>query len=133
MGQETGRGDNAGPATDGFPLSASVASSPAILITGTTAAAQTTAHICDPTAFDAPYIVVSNVGAATVTVYAQIGSTATTGQRQFSLNGGAFTTAFSYDVMMSKSGIFGFWATATAGIYVTGNVSRFYTASSAPV
>ena len=128
-----GRGNNAGPASDIFPLSASVASSPAVLITGTTAAAQTTAHTCDPLAFDAPYIILSNVSAASITVYGNIGSTATTGNRQWTVSAGTFTTAYSYDVAMSNSGVFGFWSTATAGLYVTGLVSRFYTASSAPV
>lgn len=126
----TGRGNNAGPASEIYPLSASVASSPAILITGTTAAAQTTAHTCDANAFDAPYMVISNVGGSSVTVYGNIGSTATTGQRQWTVNAGSFTTAYSYDVAMSRSGIFGFWSTATAGVYVTGIVSRFFTASS---
>lgn len=129
-GNYLGRGNNAGPATDAFLLSASVASSPSILITGTTAAAQTVAHTCDAAAFDAPYMIISNVGAATVTVFGNIGSTATTGNRQWSINAGSFTTAYSYDVAMSKSGVFGFWSTATAGVYVTGNVSRFFTASS---
>lgn len=133
MTQAVGRANNSGPASDVFPLSASVASSPAVLITGTTAAAQTTAHTSDPKAYDAPYMIISNVGSSAVTVFGQIGSTATTGQRQWSINAGAFTTAYSYDVAMSNSGIFGFWGTATAGIYVTGIVSRFYTASSAPV
>ncbi len=130
MSQTIGRGNNSGPATDAFPLSGSTSSSPAILITGTTASAQTVAHTCDAVAFDAPYMVISNVGASSVTVYANIGSTATTGNRQFSVAAGAFTPAFSYDVAMSKSGVFGFWSTATAGVYVTGLVSRFYTASS---
>lgn len=125
-----GRGNNSGPSTEAYILSGSTASSPSILITGTTAAAQTTAHTCDAVAFDAPYMIISNVGAASVTVYGNIGSTATTGNRQWSINAGAFTTAYSYDVAMSKSGVFGFWSTATAGVYVTGLVSRFYTASS---
>lgn len=126
----TGRPNNAGPSSDIFPLSASVASSPAILITGTTAAAQTTAHTCDPNAFDAPYIRIDNVGTGSATVYANTGSTATTGNRSFVVEPGSFAVAFNYDVPMSKSGVFGFWATATAGIYISGNVSRFYTASS---
>lgn len=125
-----GRGDNAGPASALFPLSAAVASSPGILITGTTAAAQTTAHIADANAMDVPYIILSNAGASAVTVYGNLGSTATTGQRQWAINAGSFTTAYSYDVGMSKSGVFGFWATATSGIYVTGLVSRIYTATS---
>lgn len=128
----SGRGNNSGPASDLYPMSASVASSPAVLITGTTAAAQTTAHTCDAKAWDMPYMIISNVGAASVTVFGQIGSTATTGQRQWTINSGAFTTAYSYDVAMSNSGIFGFWATATAGIYVTGVVSRIFTSSGAP-
>lgn len=125
-----GRGVGASPAGDQFPLSAAVASSPGILITGTTAAAQTTAHTADANALDLPYMIISNVGASSVTVYGQLGSTATTGQRQWTLSAGAFTTAYSYDVGMSKSGVFGFWATATAGIYVTGIVARIYTATS---
>jgi len=124
-----GRGVNSGPASDLFPLSGATASSPAILVTATTAAAQTVAHTCDANALDMPYIVISNVSAASITVYGQIGSTATTGNRQFAVAGGAFTTAYSYDVGMSKSGIFGFWSTATAGLYVTGVVSRVYTAT----
>lgn len=129
-GSYTGRGNNAGPASEIYPLSGQTASSAGILITGTTAAAQTTAHTCATSAWDAPYVIISNVGAAVVTVYGNIGSTATTGQRQWSVNAGSFTTAYSYDVMMSNSGVFGFWATATAGIYVTGVVARFFTASS---
>lgn len=128
--QYIGRGNNAGPASDIFPLSAASASSPPILITGTTAAAQTTAHTSDAKAYDAPYIRIDNVSAATVTVYAQTGSTATTGNRQFSITAGSFAIAYAYDVPMSNAGIFGFWSTATAGVYVTGNVSRFFTASS---
>lgn len=125
-----GRNPSAGPASDIFPLSGSVASSPFTLITGTTAAAQTTAHTADADAFDAPYIRIDNVSASTVTVYANAGSTATTGNRQFSITAGSFAVAYSYDVPMSNSGVFGFWASATAGIYFSGNVSRYFTASS---
>ena len=125
-----GRGPGTSPTTDFFPLSGSTASSPGILITGTTSAAQTPVHTADANAFDSPYVIVSNVSAATVTVYGQIGSTATTGQRQFLITPGAFTVAYSYDFPISKSGVLGFWSTATAGVYVTGQVARFYTASS---
>lgn len=128
-GNYTGRGNGASPASDIYPLSAATASSPSILITGTTAAGQTTAHVSDANAFDAPYMIISNVGAASVTVYGNIGSTATTGNRQWTVAAGSFTTAYSYDVMMSNSGVFGFWASATAGVYVTGVVSRFFTAT----
>lgn len=119
-----------GPSTDAFPLSGATASSVAILITGTTAAGQTTVHTCDANAWDSPYIRLDNVGSTTVTVYGNIGSTATTGNRQFSITAGSFAIAFSYDVMMSNSGVFGFWATATSGIYAAGLISRFYTSSS---
>lgn len=128
----TGRGNGGGPNTEAYPLSGQTASSAAILITGTTAAAQTTAHTSDAKAWDAPYIIISNAGAASATVYGQLGSTATTGNRQWTVGAGSFTTAYSYDVMMSNSGVFGFWATATAGVYVSGIVSRFFTASSGP-
>lgn len=127
-----GRGNNAGPSSDIYPFSGSTASSPAVLITGTTAAAQTTVHTSDATAFDAPYMRIDNVGASSVTVYGNIGSTATTGNRQWAVGAGEFAVAYSYDVLMSKSGVFGFWATATAGIYVSGNVARYFTASSSP-
>ena len=120
------------PSTDAFPLSGSTASSVAILITGTTAAAQTTAHTCDANAWDAPYIRIDNVSAASVTVYGNIGSTATTGNRAWTIAAGSFAVAYSYEVMQSGLGVFGFWASATAGIYVSGNVARYYTASSAP-
>lgn len=129
MSNYLGRGNNAGPSTDYFPLSGSTASSPGILITGTTAAAQTTVHTADANAFDSPYVIVSNVGSATVTVYGNMGSTATTGQRQFSLATGEFKVAYSYDFPISRSGVLGFWSTATAGVYVTGQIARFYTAS----
>lgn len=125
-----GRPNNAGPASDIFPLSGSTASSPAILITATTATGGgTIVHTCTEKAWDSPYMIVSNVGASAATVYAQIGSTATTGQRQFSVAAGSFTTVYSYDLMMSNSGTFSFWATATAGVYITGQVARFFTST----
>jgi len=111
-----GRGINAGPMADIFPLSGSTASSPAILITATTATGGgTVVHTADAEAWDSPYMVVSNVSIASVTVYANIGSTATTGERQFIVAAGAFTPVYSYDLMMSNSGTFSFWATASDG------------------
>lgn len=127
-----GRGNNAGPAADLYPLSAATASSAAILITATTATGGgTIAHTCDAKAYDSPYIIISNVSAASVTVFGNIGSTATTGNRQWTINPGAFTTAYSYDLLMSNSGTFSFWSSATTGIYVTGQVARIFTSSGA--
>ncbi len=126
-----GRGNGASPAGDIYPLSASLPSSPAVLLTGTTAAAQTTVHTCATGAYDMPIMFLNNVSAAAITVFGQMGSTATTGQRQWTVNAGSFTAAYSNDVMMSNSGIFGFWSTATTGLYVTGYVSRFFTSSGA--
>lgn len=127
-----GRGNNAGPASDLYPLSGATASSAAILITATTATGGgTIAHTCDLNAYDSPYIIISNVSASAITVYGNIGSTATTGNRQWSVNAGSFTTAYSYDLLQSKGGTFSFWATATAGIYVTGQVARIFTSSGA--
>jgi hypothetical protein len=132
-GEYIGRGVNAGPASDIFPLSGSTASSAPILITATTATGGgTIAHTCDANAFDMPYIIISNVGATAATVYGNIGSLATTGNRQWTVSAGAFTTAYSYDVMQSKSGTFSFWSSATSGLYLTGVVARMFTASSAP-
>lgn len=125
-----GVGNNAGPASNLLPLSGATASSPAILITGTTAAGQTTAHTADAKAYDMPYMRIDNVSANQVTVYGNLGSTATTGNRQWTVTAGSFAIAYSYDVPMSNSGIFGFWSTATAGVYVSGNTSRIFTASS---
>lgn len=128
--QYIGRGNGASPAGDIFPLSGATASSPGILVTATTATGGgTVAHTSDANAMDMPYMIISNVGSSSVTVYGNLGSLATTGQRQWTVSAGAFTTAYSYDVGMSKSGTFSFWATATAGIYVTGVVSRMYTAT----
>lgn len=124
-----GRGINAGPASDLFPLSAQLPSTPAILITGTTAAAQTTAHTADAVAYDMPYMLLWNVSSAAITAYANTGSTVTTGNRVWSVPAGDFKVAYAYDVAMSNSGVFGFWASATTGLYVTGNVARIFTAS----
>lgn len=125
-----GRGVNAGPASDLYPLSAATPSSPAILITATTATGGgTVAHTCDAQALDIPYMIISNVSANQVTVYGNIGSLATTGNRQWVINSGAFTTAYSYDVGMSAAGTFSFWSSATAGIYVTGITARIFAAT----
>lgn len=132
IGEYTGRGNSAGPAGDIYPFSASLPSSPAVLITGTTAAAQTTVHTCATGAYDMPLAYINNVSAASITVFGNIGSTTvTTGHRQFTVAAGSFTPAYSNDVMMSNSGVFGFWSTATAGIFITGYVSRFFTSSGA--
>lgn len=125
-----GRGVNSGPAADIFPLSAATPSSPAILITATTATGGgTIAHTSDPNAYDLPFMIISNVSAASATVYGNLGSTATTGNRQWIVGAGSFTTAYSFDVPMTAAGTFSFWSAATAGIYVTGYISRIFTAS----
>lgn len=123
-----GRGVNSGPGGDIFPLSGINATGGWLLVTGTTVGAGQTAHTGDSKAYDLPYVTVSNVGSTAVTLYANLGgSTATTGQRQFALSAGQFTTAFSGDVMISSTGTLVFWG-ATA-VYVTGYVARMFTAS----
>lgn len=129
MSNFLGRGIGASPMTEAFPLSGQSATTPFILITGTTAAAQTTAHTADAFAYDMPYMRLDNVGASSVTVYGNIASTATTGNRQWAIAAGSFAIAYSFDVAVSGSGIIGFWATATSGIFVSGIISRTYTAS----
>lgn len=127
-----GRGNNSGPASDLYPLSGATASSAAILITATTATGGgTIAHTADAKAYDSPYMIISNVSAASVTVFGNLSSTATTGNRQWTVNSGAFTPAYSYDLMQSGGGTFSFWSSATAGIYVTGQVARIFTSSGA--
>jgi len=130
MSDYNGRGNNAGPATDFFPLSGATASSPAILITATSAAAQTTIHTGDLNAQDVVYLTYSNVSAGTLVGYTNIGSTATTGTIQTSVSAGAFSVASNGNFSISKGGVVGGWTTATTGLYVYGYVARTYTATS---
>lgn len=125
-----GRGVNSGPAGDIFPLSGISATTGFLLITATIVGSANTAHTADGNAYDLPYVTIANAGGSSVTVFANLGgNTATTGNRQFTINSGAFTTAFSGDVMFTGSGTLAFWGTATAGIYVTGYVARMLTSS----
>jgi hypothetical protein len=128
IGNYSGRGNNAGPAVDFFPLSGATASSPAVLITAT-AAAGTTIHTGDAFAQDVLYVTLSNVSAASLTVYTNLGSTATTGQQQTTLTAGQSTVAYNGNAAISKSGVFSAWTTATTGIYAFGYVARTYTAT----
>lgn len=129
-GNYTGRGVNAGPATEFYPLSAATASSPSILVTATTAGAQNTIHTADANAQDVLFVTISNVGTATVDVFTNIGSTATTGQISTRLTSGSYAVILSANMAISKSGVVGMWATATSGIYAFGYVARTYTATS---
>lgn len=123
-----GRGNNAGPATDFFPLSGATASSPPILITAT-AAAGTTLHTADLNSQDVVFLRISNVSAASLTAFVNVGSTATTGTLQVLVNAGAQTTVFAGDMAISKSGIVSAWTTATTGLFAYGYVARTYTAT----
>ena len=128
--QYTGRGVNAGPATDFFPLSGATASSPTILITATSAAGQTTIHAADLNAQDVVFLSYSNVSAAALMVYTNVGSTATTGNIQTVLDSAAWNVASNGNVTISAGGVVGAWTTATTGIYAYGYVARTYTATS---
>lgn len=128
-GNYSGRGNNGGPATDFFPLSGATASSPAILITATSAAGQTTIHTADLNAQDVVFLTFSNVSAASLTAFVNIGSLATTGNIQQTVSAGAFNVVSNGNVSISKSGVVGAWTTATTGLYVLGYVARTYTAT----
>ena len=126
----TGRGNNAGPAVDFFPLNGATASSPAVLITATTATGGgTTIHTADAFAQDVLYVTLSNVSAASLTVFTNLGSLATTGQQQTTLTAGQSTVVYNGNAAISKSGAFSAWTTATTGIYAFGYIARTYTAT----
>lgn len=132
MGENySGRGNNAGPATDFFPLSGATASSPGILVTATTATGGgTVLHTADLNAQDVVFLTYSNVTTGALTVYTQFGSLATTGQQQDSVSANAHAVAINGNVSISKSGVLGAWTTATTGIFAYGYVARTYTATS---
>jgi hypothetical protein len=128
-GQYLGRGNGASPATEFFPLSGSTASSPMILITATSAASQTTIHTADPNTQDVLFLTYSNVSAAGLVAYTNLGSTATTGNIQTTVNAGTFNVASNGNFTISKSGVVGGWTTATTGLYAYGYVARTYTST----
>jgi len=128
-GEYLGRGNNAGPATEFFPLSGATASSPGILVTATSAAGQVTLHTFDPNAQDVVFLSYSNVSAASLTVYTNIGSTATTGNIQTAISAAGFSVVSNGNIAGSKSGVVGAWTTATTGIYAYGYVARTFTAT----
>lgn len=131
MNQYLGRGNNAGPSTDMFPLSGASASSPTITVTATTGTGGgTVIHIGDATAQDVLFVTVANVSAATLVAYGNLGSLATTGTVQLSLAAGAFGLLWNGNATISRSGVAGIWTSATTGLQAYGFVSRTYTATS---
>ncbi len=126
-----GRGNNAGPATDFFPLSGATASSPAVTITATTATGGgTTVHTADANAQDVLFVSISNVSSAALVAYSNLGSLATTGTQQDSIAAGAHTVVFNGNAAISKSGAYSVWTTATTGLVAFGYIARTYTATS---
>lgn len=126
-----GRGNNSGPATEFFPLSGASASSPTITITATTGTGGgTVIHTGDANAQDVLYVTVANNGSSTLVAYGNLGSLATTGTNQLSLNAGTFGLLLNGNAVISKSGVFGIWTTATTGLVAYGYIARTYTATS---
>ena len=123
-----GRGPGTSPTTDFFPLSASLPSSPVILITGTTAAAANTIHTADAKAYDIPIIYVANTASASLVAYLQMGSTATTQSIAFLLATSSVTLV-QPGTPISGSGVVSIWASSTSGVVAYGGVTRTYTAS----
>lgn len=130
-GNYTGRGNNAGPATEFFPLSGATASSPCILITATTATGGgTVIHTADANAQDVVFLTIANVSAGSLTGYVNVGSLATTGNIQQTISAAGFSVFSNGNVSISKSGNISAWTTATTGLYAYGYVARTYTATS---
>lgn len=128
-GNYTGRGNNAGPATDFFPLSGATASSPVIAITATTATGGgTVVHTGDANAQDVPIIYVANNSGSALTAYVQMGTTATTSSIPTSVTSNAWTVVVP-GTPISKSGVIGIWTTASTGLVAFGGVNRTYTAT----
>jgi hypothetical protein len=131
MGNYIGREYGGSPTSDLFPLSAASASSPFVSITATTATGGgTVVHTGDLNALDILYVTVSNVSASTLVAYGQLGSLATTGTVQLSLNAGTSGVLFNGNAPISKSGVAGIWTTASTGLTAYGFIARTYTATS---
>ncbi len=125
-----GRGNNAGAATDFFPLSGATASSPTITITATTATGGgTVIHTADPNAQDVPIVYVGNSTAGSLTAFVLAGTTATANAITTTLAGGTWALVFP-GTPISKSGVLGIFTTATTGLFAFGGVNRTYTATS---
>lgn len=128
--ESVGRGISASPAGDFFPLNGATASTPAILITATSAAGGgTLVHTADANAQDIPIIYVANNSAATLVAYLQMGSTATTLSIPTSIGTNAWALV-SPGTPISKAGVVGIWTTASTGLVAYGGVNRTYTATS---
>lgn len=126
----TGRGVGASPAGDFFPLSGASASSPAILVTATSATGGgTVIHTADAFAIDTPIVYVANNGGSSLIAYMQMGSTATTLCVPTVVGPGSWTIV-NPGTPISGSGVLGIWTTASTGLVAFGGVNRTYTATS---
>jgi hypothetical protein len=76
------------------------------------------------------FLTFSNVTAASLTAFVNVGSTATTGNIQKSVSSVGFEVVSNGNLTISKGGVIGAWTTATTGMFAYGYVARTYTATS---
>lgn len=121
-----GRDIGASPSTEFVKLSVASASAPGIIITGTAAASALTIHTADANATDVLYVQVFNNSANTVTVYGQLGTTASTSAIPLSLT--TKSSGFLFNGLpISAAGVASVWNdTATTGIVAVGSVARTF-------
>lgn len=126
MANEIGRPIGASPSTEFVALSAASATAPAIIVTGTAVGGATLIHTADAQATDVLFVQAYNNSTNTVTVYAQVGTTATTTAIPLSLT--TKSSGFLINGLpVSKAGLVSVWNdTASSGIVVAGSVQRTY-------
>lgn len=122
----TGRPIGTSPSVEFAQLSGSTASAPGIIITGTAAATALTIHTADAQAIDVLFVTIYNNSANTVTVYGQLGTTASTSAIPLSLSPKSSGVLFN-GAPISNAGVVGVWNdTATTGIVAVGSVGKTY-------
>lgn len=123
---DLGRYDGTSPATAFVALSAATASSPAFLVTATSAGTAQTVHTADAKAQDVVNLVAWNNSGGSATIYAQLGSTASTNSLSLTLSANTFGTLVP-GIPISNLGVVGVWCgTATNVIVVAGSVQRTF-------
>ena len=121
-----GRSNGASPSTEFVRLSGSAASTPGIIITATIVGSALTIHTADANAVDVLYVQVYNHTGGTITVYGQLGTTATTSSIPLSLT--TKSSGFLFNgAPITSAGVVSVWNdTATTGCVVVGSVQRTY-------
>lgn len=121
-----GRQIGASPSTEFAQLSGVTASSPLIAVTATAVGSAQTIHTADAQATDVLYVQAFNNSANSATIYAQLGTTATTSSIPLSLNAG--TSGFLINGLpVANAAVVSVWtSTATNVLLIGGSVQRTY-------